>query len=235
MNDKEVANASSWSANAGDDALTSQLTVMFNVNSLVRNIAIVEKLARVGRATPGYSVSQISAEAVTMLKNLRTVTGASEKIFKHEPNMNAFNPCADLGHFGLLDGKIENLSELAASLMQGSLLLQREFSLLWDTHAVELVRLLESYQPLWQHCKDKLLKDDVTCRILLQNVEGHQRTGPLAGEAKKMTKLLKQFSGSDVDPDVTPVMFNAVILPFHWLALARYPGLAIALAKTICY
>lgn len=59
------------------------------------------------------------------------------------------------------------------------------------------------------------MKDDDACRLLLQNVEGHQRTGPLAGEAKQMTKLLKQLHGAHEisDTSANPAMFNVVVLP----------------------
>ena len=59
------------------------------------------------------------------------------------------------------------------------------------------------------------MKDDDACRLLLKNVEGHQRTGPLAGEAKQMTKLLKQLHPPHGTSDVSanPAMFNAVVLP----------------------
>lgn len=148
LDDKEVANAAGWAAKAGDEVLASQLTVLYNISGLVRNIAIVEKAARAGRGKK--SSNKVSDDLVKMLRDLRSYTAASAEIFQHEKNKNAFKPCADLAHLKILDEKVPNLIELQESLTIYSRLLQREFYEHWEVHGAELVKMLESYQPSWQ-------------------------------------------------------------------------------------
>lgn len=151
MDDKVVANAASWAAKAGDEVLATQITVLYNISGLASNIAIVEKAARAGRGKK--SANKISDDLVKMLRDLRSYTAASVTIFEHEKTKNAFKPCADLAHLNILDEKVPNLIEFQESLVNYSKLLQREFYEHWEVHGVELVKLLESYQPSWQPCK----------------------------------------------------------------------------------
>lgn len=208
LDDKAVATAAAWAAEAEDTVLTTQLSVLFNLNNLCRNIAIAEKAARALRLDSSYGRSKMTLEGVSIIKALRLPTATSAQLFQTELTKNAFQPEADKSHFSLLDGKILHLQELQASLMLASVVLQREFTEVWESHATDLTKLLESYQPLWQPHKESLLSNDGVCRILLANLEGHKRTGPLASEAKSMLKLFKKFNVEDVEPETTPIMIQ---------------------------
>ena len=77
ISDTAFAAASSWAAKSGDMQLTAQLTVLFNIQSLVTHIATVEKLARAARKPNAtFAEKKISAHAVSALKSLRTATGS---------------------------------------------------------------------------------------------------------------------------------------------------------------
>lgn len=206
LDDKAIAAAAAWAKEADDTVLTTQLSVAFNLNNLCRSIAIAEKAARAFRLDSSYGGSKITSEAVSVIEALRLPTATSAQLFQTELTRRAFQPEADNSHFPFLDGKILHLGELQADLMRTSLSLQNEFSEVWEKHAADLIKLLESYQPLWQPHKESLLSNDEVCRILLANTEGHKKTGPLAAEAKSMLKLFKKLHSRDVVPQSTPLM-----------------------------
>ena len=209
LDDKALAAAAAWAKEADDTVLTTQLSVVFNPNNLCRQIAIAEKAARAFRLNSSYGGSKITSEAVSIIEALRLPTGTSAQLFQTDLTRRAFQPEADNSHFSFLDDKILHLGELHADLMRTSLSLQNEFSEVWEMHAADLIKLLESYQPLWQPHKESLLSNDAVCRIMLTNTEGHKRTGPLAGEAKSMLKLFKKLNSQDVVPESTPLMVRS--------------------------
>ena len=139
---------------------------------------------------------------------LRSVTLTSVDVFARESIQLAFGAQAeDHTHCPVLDTYLGCALDLQKSLVASSLKIQRSIGSEWEQQAVDLLALLDRYSPNnWIVLRDALLEQDDMCKALLKNVEGHRRTGLLAGQGLTMAKLLRQANGERVDPHAAPAI-----------------------------
>ena len=81
VSDQEFASASHWAAKSDDTQLTMQLTVLFNLHSLLKSVAAVEQIMRKAQATGDpsslYIAKKIDTEKVSLVGKLRLATGTT--------------------------------------------------------------------------------------------------------------------------------------------------------------
>ena len=83
----------------------------------------------------------------------------------------------------------------------------------WTKQATALANLLESHIDAgFEVRKDNLMTDDVACATYLKNKESYKRIGPLCGDAKEFTKLMKAVQadghGAVFDPALHDKLFK---------------------------
>ena len=97
------------------------------------------------------------------------------------------------------------VKKLAKSLLDASLVVQREFATAWASELSQFCKMVEQATTPWAGITpivlDTILTNDTLCQALLDNTAGHKASGGLATDGSALLKVLKSFTTMPANPE----------------------------------
>ncbi|CAK0885524.1 unnamed protein product, partial [Prorocentrum cordatum] len=183
--------ALSWAEEAGDKALSTQLTYLYNAASLLVHVMKMKRFADVTFA-PGAAMkdAKVTEETLKMVCDGRASYNAFDTCVSLAGGSDLFADNGDPYHSKAFHS-IVDFEPFNRSIRACFVAVQGAFGGSWSSNLAALRGAIEEGCPNWQWAKDTLLDHVDLCDALCKN-EKYSSLSPLAAEIKRQVKLIKR-------------------------------------------